>query len=640
MTQKGKPVNTQRQVPAWQQAIIDKCHHPRGGWEAFPESSYGDSIPIRFEAVAARFAERDAVVDWERSFTYSELNRLANRTAHGLIHLLGSSAQPVIHFFEPSAYGVAAILGIAKSGKFYTALNTRSPLDYQRQTVMALRSKLILTDADNQRRAEEIAGNQARVLLLDAFAEEADSNPQTEITPESNLYVIFTSSSTGTPKGVIEKHRNAIRFAAEYINVYHVSPDDRNLMTQRLGFGSGQATLFASLLSGSTLLLYNVHHQGILGLPGWIEDRNPTIVDFPPVLFRTLAEVCNNPQSFKSIRLLRFVGDRTLPVNLDAFHRLLPDSSLLRTGMGSSEAMLCTDILYDKPTLEDMEEVCTGWPIREAAIYIVDESGNRLPPGSIGEIIVCSPYLSPGYWEQPELTRQKFRPDPSNPGYFLYSTGDLGCIGSDGGLYHKGRIDSRVKFQGNQIELHAIERALLRLEGVTAAIVDLWPVSPVSQQLCAWYTMHEGSPMQHGYQLRQALAERLPSYMIPERFIYLDGFPVNPNGKIDRRSLPAPDMARPPLAIPYTAAQTPVELIIVAIWRDILGLDEIGTHDPFLELGGNSLQAMRIAARVQEEFGVEIPLAELFAAATVAEMALAVVAELASEAQMSIPQEK
>lgn len=267
-----------------------------------------------------------------------------------------------------------------------------------------------------------------------------------------------------------------------------------------------------------------------------------------------------------------------------------------------------------------------GWPLPDGEMLIVDETGRPVTQGKTGEIVIHSRFVSPGYWKDPILTAQKFRPDAQEESFFYYYSGDLGRTGPDGQIYFVGRVDSQVKIRGQRVELGEIESALLALEEIVEAVAGLVgnDDEPQNQYLAAWIVYRGKAATPTVAHLRQKLTEQLPLHAIPSRFYFLDRMPLNRNGKIDRLALSTLAQGWPVLSEAFVPPQTPVESSVQAIWSKVLNLDEIGIHDPFLELGGNSLQAMRIAAQVQEEFGVEIPLAELFAAPTVAEMALTV----------------
>ncbi len=621
-------MNSQRQIPEWQQAIIDKCYHPTGVWEKFPESEYETSVPARFEKIVARFPDRLAIVDDQQSLTYAELNAAANRVAHGLLERLGTDPEPVAHLFEHSAEAVIALLGVIKAGKFYVPLDIRWPVERLRQAYTVLDGKLLLTDAPNQALAISVTDSPVAVVTIAQWDGCSTADPLILIGPDTYFYIVFTSGSTDAPKGVIDVHRNVLRYAGLFINSPHICPEDRIPLFPRLSFSGSKRPMWGTLLSGSSLFIYDIYRKGIAGLPEWINQHKLTIFDSTPSVFRTLPEFMCDSGLFSTVRLINLGGDAVLPEDIRIYRELFPDTTILRNGLGATEAKSSAELLCDKATLEKGEIPSVGWPFSDIEFLIVDEEGQPLPPGNPGQMVVHTRFVSPGYWRDPALTLQKFRPDPERPGLVYYFTGDLGRIEEDGQIYHLGRVDSQAKVRGQLVDFGEIERALLAVDGITEAVVGLYGNEPQDQHLFAWFVYKGVEPRPTTSFLRQKLTEQLPSQSIPSRFYLTDRLPLNSNGKIDRTAIPAPGTKRPHLDNEYSAPRTPLEEIVVAIWTDILGLDKIGIHDPFLDLGGHSLQAMRIAARVQDEFGVEIPLAELFAAATVAEMAVVVTAML------------
>jgi len=265
-----------------------------------------------------------------------------------------------------------------------------------------------------------------------------------------------------------------------------------------------------------------------------------------------------------------------------------------------------------------------GYPAEDKEILLLDEDGAEVGGDAVGEIAVRSRFLSPGYWRRPDLTAAAFRPDPAGGPERIYRTGDLGRRLPDGCLIHLGRKDFQVKIRGFRVEVAEVEGALLSLPTVQEAVVVAREDRPGDRRLVA-YLVPTARPAPTVSALRQALAATLPDYMVPAAFVALDTLPKTPGGKVDRRALPAPGRARPALDQPLVAPRTPVEATVGAIWQEVLGLDEIGLHDNFFDLGGHSLAASQVIARVTETCHVDLPLRMLFEAPTVNGLALAVV---------------
>jgi acyl carrier protein len=266
-----------------------------------------------------------------------------------------------------------------------------------------------------------------------------------------------------------------------------------------------------------------------------------------------------------------------------------------------------------------------GHVVEDMVIVLLDESGEEVGVGGIGEIAVRSEYLAAGYWRRPELTRERFQPDPEGGACRLYRTGDLGRMLSDGCLEYFGRKDFQAKVRGYTVEIAVVEAALQGLASVREAVVMTREDRPGEPRLVAYLVPAQRS-VPTASALRRTLAEELPEYMIPSTFVMLDAVPLNANGKVDRRALPAPGATRPELEMPYCAPQGPVEEGLAAIWADVLGVERVGRDDPFLDLGGHSLHAVRVLARISELFQEEIKLPDFFAAPTVAGLARTVLA--------------
>ena len=259
-----------------------------------------------------------------------------------------------------------------------------------------------------------------------------------------------------------------------------------------------------------------------------------------------------------------------------------------------------------------------GYPIEDREVLLLDAAGRPVPSGEPGEIVLRSRYLALGYWRRPDLSREAFTPDPADGALRRYRTGDLGVVTPDGCLTHLGRQDFQVKIRGHRVETAEVELALLELDGVQEAVVTAREGRGGEQELIA-YVVPAGAPPAPDA-LRAELGSRLPDYMVPAAFVTLPALPLTDTGKVDLRALPAPGRLRP-LPLPPAAPATPAEEALAAIWREVLDLDEIGVHDDFLELGGNSLLATQVLARVQQLFGTHLPPSALLGAGTIAEMA-------------------
>jgi hypothetical protein len=286
---------------------------------------------------------------------------------------------------------------------------------------------------------------------------------------------------------------------------------------------------------------------------------------------------------------------------------------------------------FDRSTELQDAVIPIGYPTPGNRFWLVSEEGKEVEPGEVGEIVVQNGYLAAGYWNQPELTAARFRQVPYLSHSPVYFTGDLGRQRPDGSLLHLGRKDFQIKVRGYQVQANEVEARLLEIPGVREAAVVASDTDSGVQRLVAYIQPERGSSPSVSL-LRRALSDELPSHMVPQRYVFVDIMPKTPTGKIQRSQLPPPGRDRPALDTAFVPPRTPLEARLAAVWADVLDLDEVGVHDAFLELGGDSLQATRIVSRVVDGFQVDLSLHDLFESATVAEMASRVFQHLAQRA--------
>jgi acyl carrier protein len=296
--------------------------------------------------------------------------------------------------------------------------------------------------------------------------------------------------------------------------------------------------------------------------------------------------------------------------------------------MGPTECFMVCLIYIPHGTQIDASKLAIGWPVPDKEVLLLDESGREVQDGEVGEICVRSRYISLGYWHDSDRTRAAFRDDPTDSSMRIYRTGDLGFRVANGCLTHVGRVDFQVKIRGYRIDVSEIVVALRAIDGIEDCVVVGREDSLGDKRLVAYFVASTALAVTS---IRKSLASRIPVYMIPSAFVRLDALPQTPNGKTDRLRLPLPSLSRPDLNTLFVAPTTAMEKDLSRIWSEILALDSVGIHDSFLDLGGDSLLATRVAARVLQELSVEIPLKSLLSAATIAELALEITAERSNQ---------
>jgi amino acid adenylation domain-containing protein len=567
-----------------------------------------------FAEVAAQAPSAPALAWGRERLTYGELERRANQLAR---HLLGLGVGPEVLVgicLQRSADMVVALLAVLKAGGAYVPLDPSYPSDRLAFMMEDAGAPVLLSQEGLEPILPE--GSARRVFLdrdwLEISQHHGSSSPETGVRPGNLAYAIYTSGSTGRPKGVLIPHSNVVRVIREAARVMAVEPGSRVLQLASLSFDASVLEIFLALLTGSCL--YLVDRDTLLSgeaLARELQSSEITAMAIPPSLLATIPE-----GDFPALRSI-IVGGEACPAGLAnrwAPGRFFVNAYAPTESTIFSTAELCAGTYLEKPPL--------GQAISGAVVHLLDPWDLQpVAAGEPGEIHIGGPAVARGYLDRPALTAERFVPDPwsETPGGRLYRTGDLAQLRADG-LEFLGRIDQQVKIRGVRIELGEIEAVLRRQpavrEGVVVARED--EERPGEKRLVA-YVVPAGKVGVH--ELRAYLESQLPEAMVPSAFVFLPELPLMATGKVDRRALPAPGRARPLLATPYRAPETPAEEVLAAIWSELLGLDGVGVDDDLFELGGHSLLVTQIVSRVREQVGRDLSLADAFAAPTVAGMA-------------------
>jgi acyl-coenzyme A synthetase/AMP-(fatty) acid ligase/acyl carrier protein len=365
----------------------------------------------------------------------------------------------------------------------------------------------------------------------------------------------------------------------------------------------------------------------------WLNAENITICHCSPSLFRQLIGSVPEHHQFSDLRLMHLSGSPITAADFDRYKKHLPPTAFLAFHMGATEAGVIACALVDRTFSFPQKGTPAGFSREQKQIVILDEGRREVRPGEIGEIAVRSRYLAQGYWRNTELTKDKFLLVLDGGGERIYLTGDLGQLLPDGFVIHLGRKDFMVKVRGYRVELGEVERALLEHPAVKEAAVVAWEREAGETYLAAYLVWRSDLNLRVD-KVVAFLTKLLPDYMIPSTFMFLDSLPLT-NGKLDRRALPKPEGKRPELSRPYEPPGSDLERTLVAIWAEVLGIDRVGIRDNFFDLGGHSLLATQVISRVQEACQVEMPPQTLFERPTITDLALAITAIQAVEAQQT-----
>jgi amino acid adenylation domain-containing protein len=603
---------------------------------AFSKEDLEGSISQRFERIVQYFGERLALIHDEQKLTYSEINVDANRIAHWLLTQNEHIEKPVALLFGHNISAIVTILGVLKAGKAYCVLDPAAPAERSATILADLQCPLILADQAHLTQARQLGSDRYQVVeIAGAAVGYPATNPQLDIPTKTLAAIYYTSGSTGQPKGVERTHWHNIKRAQMHSDFQGIQPHDVLSMINPLSFASSAADLYTSILSGAALCIYDIKHAGFEGLTDWIVTHQVTQIHLPNTVLRTWLESLANDTMLSSLRSVR-PSFRLYRTDIERLWKHLPNHATITHSLNATEIGPVCRIKLQRDTALDGDIIPVGYPVPGVEIMLIDDAGQPVAQGEVGEIIVNSPYVQ-RYWRRPELNNEKFIPDPTDSSRRIYHLGDLGRLRPDGCLELVGRKDFQVKIRGFRVEIEEVETALERLQSVKQATVIAESDALGEKRLIAYVAT--AGPGGTSQSLRTHLRQVLPEYAIPARFVLLERLPLLANGKVDRKALPPPGAQRPELDTPHRMPGTPAEEVIAAIWSDILGIDGLGIDDPFFDLGGDSISAARIVMIVQNEFQSKLPLPELLRQPTIAHMAQLLVEQPPASARQTPPSE-
>jgi amino acid adenylation domain-containing protein len=608
---------------------IRRTPQPIGPFVEFKKEEIERSIPARFEQQAAKFPERIAVRGPDREFTYRELNQTANRIANAILERSDEIQRPVALLLENDAPMIAAIVAALKANKIYVPMDPNLPPARAGYILDDSDAGVIVTNNRNLSFAEGLGGPELPVVNIDEVdPHAASSDPELEIPPDSLAWILYTSGSTGKPKGVLQSHQNVLHYVMNYTNGLRISAEDRMTILFSCSVNAGAHDIFTALLNGASAHMFSVRQSGVAALPPWLVSEEITAYTSVPTVFRHLCEELKESDRFPKLRYIKLVGEPVYKRDVELYKKHFSPDCIFVNRLGSTETgSICWNFI-DHDTEIDGNNAPVGHQTEGNEVLFLDESGGESPSGEIGEIAVRSKYLSPGYWRKPELTAAAFQ--EAGEGSRVYRTGDMGRMLPDGSVVHHGRKDFQVKIRGHRIEVGEVVHALQDIDEIREAIALARDDRSGDRQLTAYVVLEQDCRLTVTEILR-SLSKTLPEYMIPSAFVFLDEFPLAPNGKISLSSLPKPGRERPELEANYAPPRSPVENELTRIWEEVLDLDRVGRNDGFLELGGNSLRAGQVVSRIVDAFKLEIPLKALFAAPTIAEMGEVVTQAMAND---------
>ncbi|WNG57626.1 amino acid adenylation domain-containing protein [Archangium gephyra] len=578
-----------------------------------------------FEAQVERTPDALAVMEGSRTVTYRELDARAAQLARQLRASGVGLETRVGVCVERSVEMVVALLGVLKAGGAYVPLDAEYPVERLRFMLEDSGARVVVSRAALREKLGEAAGR----VWLDV--DEA-SRPvagavelKVEVPAEAAAYVLYTSGSTGQPKGVVVQHCSLVNFTRAAWSAFPVEPGDRVLQFASVSWDTSAEEIYSCLTRGGTLVLRTPE---MLDVPeaflARCEAAGVTQLNLPTAFWHEVVASLEGEQGKLPAGLKWVVigGERAVPERVAQWRRRVGNTVPLLNTYGLTEvtAVATAVELTTSAPEEAGREVAIGGPLKNVRVYVLDGEMEPVPEGVVGELYVGGEGLARGYLGKPELTGERFVPSPFGNGERLYRTGDRARWRKDGRLEYLGRGDEQVKVRGHRIELGEVEAGLLGHPGVREALVVVREDVPGDKRLVAYVVARPGQALESA-EVRASLARKMPAYLVPQAVVVLAQLPLLPNGKVDRKALPAPEQAGSTRPEEYVAPRTETERKLAGLWAEVLRREKVGLHDNFFEAGGHSLLAMQLVARVRDAFRVELPLRNVFEAPTVQVMA-------------------
>jgi amino acid adenylation domain-containing protein len=650
---------------------------PTNLFTTFAKNEIEQSITDRFESQVSKHPKRIAIKSARHEWSYEELDRRVNQVAQAILNLSGEGEERIALLFEHDAPMIAGMLGALKAGKTYVPLDPNHPSERLAKIIEHSEATAVLTDSRNIALARQVwsavaersadtaldqihvseskapsplrsAGALQKCLInIDDENSFGDTISLPVIDPDRLAYILYTSGSTGQPKGVMQNHRNVLHYIRAYTNNLHLNADDRLTLLSSYCFDASVMDIYGALLNGATLYPIDLKQEGLAGLSQTLIEEEITVYHSTPTVYRyfvnTVAQtsVCDFPRQnhrlksvplkFPNLRLIVLGGEKVNRADVELYQKHFSDDCIFVNGFGPTEATVVLQNFINKQSRISGDSIPVGFPVEDTEVLLLNKADK--PSEIAGEIAIKSKHVALGYWRNPAATSTAFDSSSDLKGV-IYKTGDMGRRLPDGSIRFEGRKDFQVKIRGHRVELGEIESALSQHPAVGECVVVANENATGDKRLVAYIvtpttTFMGGAntpqalipnPSSNGRgDLRDFLKQKLPEYMLPSSFVILDSLPLTASGKLNRLALPAPveSVNQATIVLP----QTPLEKSLTAIWADLLEVEAIGVQDNFFDLGGHSLLAVRLFAQIEKKLDKRLPLATLFQAPTVAQLA-------------------
>lgn len=643
MRSDGQQNSSSADIPATSRlsAMADSVHSKEFSHEAEPvwvkwndtKAEFPDlCVHELFEEQVTRDPDAVAVVCKGRTLTYRQLNSNANKLANYL-RSLGVGPESLVGVcFERKPELVIALLAVWKAGGAYVPLDPSYPKERLEFMVSDASVKALLTEEVHK---PQFDSSSAQIICLDTDRQKIflqnDQNLANHATPSNLAYVMYTSGSTGKPKGAMILHRGLMNYLWWAIGEYKVRAGGSVPVHSSISFDLTVTSLYPALLAGGKVELLAEDVGALNLLSALRETKSRNLVKITPAHLEAISHELSKSEMNGLTDVFVIGGEALLSEHLQVWREASPRTRLINE-YGPTETVVGCCVYEVQPEDPHNGPVPIGRPIANMRMYVLDENLRPLPPGETGELYIGGVGVARGYWNRKELTEERFLLDPFSDDLTarMYKTGDLGRYRSDGVLEYQGRIDNQVKVRGYRIELGEIEAALTSWPSAKSCAVLAREDAPGDKQLVGYLVLKENQ-QPDTEELQAFLKKLLPEYMVPSRFVFLDSFPLTPNGKIDRKALPATVEQQKPTA-KFEPAKDDVEEMLVGIWEKVLKVKPVGVTDDFFDLGGHSLLALRVSVEIEKQCQVKLPLASLFTTSTIRELAATLRESMGSKA--------
>ncbi|BBM85629.1 non-ribosomal peptide synthetase [Candidatus Uabimicrobium amorphum] len=562
----------------------------------FAKKQIQQSIFQRYTQKVNQHGSHHAVFSNHEYHTYQEIYALSCHLALQLQQCLGENTAQVALLFSHNLSMIAAILGVVAAGKTYVPLE---PVFSQRQQFIVedANVRAIVTETNHLPQAQLLANNDTVVFNFDNLTiQDNNVTINHKVSPDHIAYLLYTSGSTGTPKGVVQNHRNILHFIRNYTNNLKITHTDRLLMVAGYHFDASIMDIFAALLNGATLYLFDLRNDSIEDLATWIIDNKITIYHSTPTIYRHFVKTIQEHQHFPDLRFVVLGGEEVRKEDVDSYKKHFEEHCIFVNGLGPTESTVTLQNFIYHHTPIPQNTVAVGYPVEDTDIVLLD--AQQRPTELYGEIAIKSPHVALEYWRRPQLNAQTFLNNSPNKEKRTYRTGDMGYMRADGQIMFMGRKDSQVKIRGIRVELGEIEITIREHPKVVETAVVHYQHN--AKSFLVSYVVTNTSLCVD--EIKNFVREKLPSYMVPSHFVLREALPLNASGKIDKKAL-AEIENFDFTATKSAAPRNDIEKKLCDIWQDILQVKNIGIHDDFFALGGHSLLAVHAVSQMRPLFG-------------------------------------